>query len=274
MPDRPPHRKLQGRLTLETEVGVFLGETRIRLLEAIERHGSISQAARVLPLSYKSAWDAVEDMNNLADEPLVRRTTGGAHGGGTTLTDYGRRMVAYYRAMEQNYQEALDGTADALGEAGAPDFAHFRRLLRRMAMKTSARNQFVGAVTVLAVKGIHVEVRLQIDADHALAVTITRESADHMGLKLGDEIHAFVKAPSVLLAGALTVPAVEGSQFRGTISRITAGETDSEVGLLLPSGRTITAVVANAVIQSEQLDEGVAAVAVIPPASVILARFD
>jgi len=72
----PQSNKLIGRLALETELGPFLGATRIRLLEAIGEHGSISQAAKAVPLSYKAAWDAVDAMNNLADEPLVLRSTG------------------------------------------------------------------------------------------------------------------------------------------------------------------------------------------------------
>ena len=63
-------QKLVGKLALETEFGPFLGDTRIRLLEAIDTHGSISQAAKAVPLSYKAAWDAVDAMNNLADEAL------------------------------------------------------------------------------------------------------------------------------------------------------------------------------------------------------------
>lgn len=274
MPDHPPHQKLLGRLTLETECGVFLGETRIRLLEAIERHGSISQAARSLPLSYKAAWDTLDAMNNLADEPLVERVAGGSHGGGTTLTPYGRRMVAFYRAMEQNYQEVLEGTARSLGAEGEPDFAHFRRLLRRMSMKASARNQFVGPVTALVDNGINVEVRLRFDADNELAVNITRESAGHLALKIGDEVHAFVKAPAVVLARERTSSAVEGSAFRGTISRIVTDESASEVCLLLPGGRSIVSVVDNAVLRREGLAEGIDAIAVIPPSSAMLVSFD
>ena len=93
--------RLRGRLEVETEFGSFLGDTRIRLLEAIDRYGSISQAAKAVPLSYKAAWDAVDAMNNLAEAPLVERSVGGKHGGGTSLTDYGRRVIAMYRAVEQ-----------------------------------------------------------------------------------------------------------------------------------------------------------------------------
>ena len=50
------HQRLQSRLQVDTEFGTFLGDTRIRLLEAIAVHGSISQAAKAVPLSYKAAW--------------------------------------------------------------------------------------------------------------------------------------------------------------------------------------------------------------------------
>ena len=52
---RPVQHKLVGKLTVDTEFGTFLGDTRIRLLEAIDRYGSISQAAKAVPLSYKAA---------------------------------------------------------------------------------------------------------------------------------------------------------------------------------------------------------------------------
>lgn len=73
--------KLTGKLLIDTAMGSFLGDKRIRLLEAIDTTGSISQAAKAVPLSYKAAWDAVDDMNNVAPEPLVNRAVGGRHGG-------------------------------------------------------------------------------------------------------------------------------------------------------------------------------------------------
>jgi len=97
--DTTQHR-LRGKLQVDTEFGTFLGDTRIRLLEAIGTHGSISQAAKAVPLSYKAAWDAIDAMNNLADHPLVIRSTGGKNGGGTAITDYGHKVVALNRALE------------------------------------------------------------------------------------------------------------------------------------------------------------------------------
>ena len=113
-------------LSLESSVGAELTQTRIRLLEAIAATGSISQAAKRVPLSYKAAWDAVDQINNLSAQPLVARSTGGSGGGGTRLTAYGQRVVAFYRALEQHYQSTLDQAAARLDEVsrtagGLPD---------------------------------------------------------------------------------------------------------------------------------------------------------
>ncbi|MFO1410055.1 MAG: LysR family transcriptional regulator, partial [Steroidobacteraceae bacterium] len=64
----------------------FLADRRIALLEAIGECGSITAAAKRAGLSYKAAWDAVEAMNNLAEQPLVSAAVGGARGGGSQLT--------------------------------------------------------------------------------------------------------------------------------------------------------------------------------------------
>ncbi|MDD3499723.1 MAG: LysR family transcriptional regulator, partial [Sulfurovum sp.] len=76
--------ELTSNLTLELSDQPFLLEKRIQLLNAIKQHGSISKAAKAVPMSYKAAWDAVDTMNNLSQTPIVSRETGGKGGGGTT----------------------------------------------------------------------------------------------------------------------------------------------------------------------------------------------
>lgn len=100
-------RRWRGRLAIGSEHAEFLSETRIGLLEAIEAHGSLSGAARSVPMSYKAAWDTLNRMQALAREPLVIRVIGGDKGGGTTLTAYGRRIVALYRLAEHDCQAAV-----------------------------------------------------------------------------------------------------------------------------------------------------------------------
>lgn len=269
---KPP--RLVGKLAVETEFGSFLGDTRIRLLEEIATHGSISQAAKAVPISYKAAWDAVDAMNNLSEQPLVDRSVGGRHGGGTQLTDYGRRVVGMYRAMEQEYQSSLDRLSATLGQDGASDVDRFKGLLRRMAMRTSARNQFVGPVSALREGAVNFEVCLRIDPRTELTAIITRESAENLELTIGKEMHAFVKAQAVIL---LTDPAVRTSarnHLWGEISRVHDGAVNAEITLALPGGRSITSIVTLDSVHTLGLKPGLPACAVIKASDVILATFN
>src|SRR5271169_704764 len=81
----------------------FLASERIDLLEAIDRMGSIPQAAKRLDLSCKAAWDAVDAINNLAEKPILIRASGNHHGAGSYLTEHGREIVRLYRLLESGY---------------------------------------------------------------------------------------------------------------------------------------------------------------------------
>jgi molybdate transport system regulatory protein len=77
-----------------------LGPGKIDLLEGIERTGSISAAAREMDMSYRRAWLLVDELSHLFSRPVVNRSTGGSHGGGAQLTDFGRALVAAFRRIE------------------------------------------------------------------------------------------------------------------------------------------------------------------------------
>jgi molybdate transport system regulatory protein len=90
------------KLTLRVDLGTgrALGPGKIRLLEAIDKTGSISQAGRSLGMSYRRAWLLVDDMNNCFRDPVIEAERGGAHGGGTTLAPLGKKLVQRYHAIE------------------------------------------------------------------------------------------------------------------------------------------------------------------------------
>lgn len=265
--------RLRSKLEVTTEFGSFLGDTRIRLLEAIDRHGSISQAAKAVPLSYKAAWDAIDAMNNLADQPLVLRSTGGRHGGGTQLTEYGRKTIALYRALEAEYQSALDRLSDAMNEGQASDFQQFRQLLKRMAMKTSARNQFAGHIVALREGQVDFEVRLKLDDENEVVAVITRDSAETMGLVIGMEISALVKSSSVLLLTDPNVRTTARNQLWGEITRLHDGPVNTEIILTMNSGRTICAVITHDSVESLGLAVGKQVCAVFKASAVILCHY-
>ncbi|MGC3944505.1 MAG: LysR family transcriptional regulator [Chryseolinea sp.] len=58
-----------------------IGHGKIRLLELIAEHGSISQAAREMPMSYRRAWLLADEVNTMFDEPVLETQHGGAGGG-------------------------------------------------------------------------------------------------------------------------------------------------------------------------------------------------
>ena len=268
----PP--RLTGHLEVSTDLDAFLGDKRVRLLEAIEQHGSISQAAKHVPMSYKAAWDAVDAMNNLADRPLVERSTGGRAGGGTLLTDHGRRVIALYRAVEAEHQTALERLAQTFASEPVGDVQAFQRLLRRMAVRSSARNQFVGTVSALRAGPVDVEVRLRIDEHLELTAVVTRASAEQLGLAIGTEVIALVKAssPMLLVDEAMRISA--RNQLWGHVHRIVDGPVNAEVTLDLGRGRTAVAVVTRESVASLGLAVGARACAAFKASSVILAVID
>ena len=262
------------RMSLETEIGVALSDTRIRLLEEIGRKGSINQAAKAVPLSYKAAWDAIDTLNNLAPEPLVLRVTGGRQGGGTELTEYGQKMVAMYRALEIEYQAALDRLSEKLDEAGGCDVGGFRQLMRRMSMKTSARNQFSGVITGLRDGGVDYEVRIRLDAQTEIAADITHTSAENLGLAIGKDVFALVKSSSVMLSVDRSLRLTARNQLWGEVAVVHEGPVNNEVTLALPSGRSVTAVVTADSCRSLGIVPGAAVCAFFKASSVILASAD
>ena len=262
-----------GKVTLETELGSSLGDTRIRLLEQIDKLGSINQAAKAVPLSYKAAWDAVDTLNNLSPQPLVMRVTGGRQGGGTQLTDYGRRVVAMYRALELEYQAALERVCTRLDESGPANVKEFQTLMHRMAMKTSARNQFSGTVVGLRDGGVDYEVRLSLDPGIEIVSVITKASAENLGLAIGREVFALVKSSSVLITVDRELRLTARNQLWGVISAIHQGSVNDEVTLALPSGRSVTAVVTRGSCEKLGLQEGVEACALFKSSNVILATY-
>jgi molybdate transport system regulatory protein len=266
---------LTGRLLIETAAGGFLGDRRIRLLEAIGEHGSITQAAKAVPMSYKAAWDAVDDMNNVAPEPLVHRAAGGRHGGGTELTAFGRRLIAFYRVLQEESQLALSRLMGNLAQTGDSGAADFRLILRRMVMKTSARNQFGGPISAIKEGIVDCEVVVRLGDELAITATVTRESAETLGLAVGKQVLAFVKASSIVLMVGEGGRISARNQFRGTVGHIHAGPVNCEVTVDLPGGQhVITAVITAESLAQLGLAEGKPVTAVFKAPSVFLVVLD
>jgi molybdate transport system regulatory protein len=107
-------------LRIQLRILPFIGPGKMQLLEAIDRHGSISAAARVLGMAYPNAWKLVDSLNHHFREPLVSRVMGGRRGGGASLTDTGRAVLEIYRSIETKAKIMFAGDMDALTQLLAP----------------------------------------------------------------------------------------------------------------------------------------------------------
>ena len=237
------------------------------LLEALQATGSITRAARTAGYSYKGAWLALDSANNLAHAPLTEAAAGGAGGGGTRLTAAALALLAAWRALQAEQQAFLRAQEARLAADPA-----LLGLLKRMSMKTTARNQFVGTVTALDAGPVSTEVTITLRHGAEIAATLTSAAARRLGLAVGREALALVKASAVVLVTDFAGWQLSArNQLDGTVSRIERGAVSSLVVLTLPGGSTISATVTNESVEALGLAVGAAATAVFKAYAVMVA---
>ncbi len=138
-------------------------------------------------------------------------------------------------------------------------------------MSISARNVFKGNITALKEGPINAEVEITTPGGDTLVAMLTEASVQSLGLALGQEAVAVVKAPWVtLMAGAPQYRFSARNQLQGTVSAISQGGVNSQVALALPGGSTVYAVVTNDAVAELQLGPGSPAVALFKAGHVLV----
>ena len=243
------------------------GASRVALLAKIAESGSITQAAKAVKMSYKAAWDAIDTMNNLAGEPLVARSTGGKGGGVTHLTERGRQLVRNFQQVEQEHRQFVE----QLGRQSA-DLADDYMLIRRVSMRTSARNQFFGKVSSVKTGAVNDEIELDVAGGHKIVAIITHASTRELGLAVGAEAFALIKASSIILVpSGEQVKFSARNQLAGSIARLQTGAVNTEVVIDLAGGSSVAAIVTNTSSDALELAVGKTVSAIFKASSVILA---
>lgn len=246
------------------------GRRRFELLQAIAATGSILQAAKAVGMSYKGAWDAVEALNNGADEALVHRVAGGKRGGGTRLTERGRELLALYEKLREEQQ----GMVSRIER----EHAHASRdlpVLGRLSMLSSARNQLAGRVVEIQTGAVNDQIAIALPGGGRVVATITRESTKLLQLRRGTPLTALIKAPWIMLAAAgMPLACSAANQLEGVVRRIKPGAVNAEVVLELPGGQTLAAIITEDSVAALGLKKGQPAVALFNASSVILVRLD
>ena len=237
------------------------------LLDAIKATGSINRAARTAGLSYRGAWLMLEAAGNLAHEPLLESATGGAGGGGTRLTAAALDLLQAWGALQVAHLDFLRTQEAALSNHPA-----LAGLLKRMSMKTTARNQFAGVVTAIEIGPVSAQATITLKGGQEIVAAMTSAAARRLKLKKGKEAIALIKASAVVLVSDFAGYLLSArNQLDGTVSRIEKGAVSSLVVLTLPGGSTITASVTNEGVEALELKVGAAATAVFKAYSVMVA---
>jgi molybdate transport system regulatory protein len=140
-----------------------------------------------------------------------------------------------------------------------------------MSMETSARNQFQGKVTRIQRGAVNDEVELAVAGGHAVVAIVTHQSVDSLGLEVGAEAFALVKASSVILvAGDDGARYSARNRLAGTIAAIEPGAVNAEVVIGLPGGGLVAAIITKASANALKLDVGQRASAIFKASSVII----
>jgi molybdate transport system regulatory protein len=100
--------EIKSKIWLESGGEPVFGRGRMFLLQAIGRHGSISQAAKEINISYRKAWSYIKAMEERLNMKLVERRTGGKNGGGALLTGEAGDFLKRYGLLEKGIREIVD----------------------------------------------------------------------------------------------------------------------------------------------------------------------
>lgn len=188
-------------------------DKRLAILRGVSATGSISKSARLVGVSYKSAWQAIETLTNLAGTALVEKLVGGAGGGGARLTQAGEDLLIaaeQWLRLQRNWFERL-GAGKVFDQAALFHPADLTPL--GLAMQTSMRNQWPVTVKSCEAGQNRIRVALMLADGQQLWAQITAESQQLLDLRPGVPALAMCKANAVSIGNYQPIKRAEGSEW-------------------------------------------------------------
>ena len=248
-------------LTLNIKQQLFTDPKRIDLLRAIEQSGSLSQAAKQIGISYKTAWDAINEINQLAPKPFLITATGGKNGGGTKLSAYAVRFIQLYDLLTQLQYKAFN----ILNDDNIP-LDDILKITAKLSLQTSARNQIYGSVSSIEATHIAGLVKVKLnDNQTELKAYITQQSIERLKLNIDKTVLLLIKAPLIELNNK------KENQLIVKVEKIVTDGQLSEISFSLPSGIMLYASKATNEVNQLKLIEGQLTTISIHPQHIIVA---
>ncbi|MGF1702033.1 TOBE domain-containing protein [Photobacterium makurazakiensis] len=253
-------------LTLSQDGKVFANPRRVALLKAIEATGSISQGAKAAGISYKAAYDAIKDMNNRADSPIIDSEKGGKGGGGAVLTHQGKRLVQMYDLLDHIQSMGLQ----ALNDDNVP-LHSLLGVMSKLSLQTSARNQLFGSIIAIENHDLHDLVKIELPSGEIIHATITHGSTVRLKLHVGKDVVALFKGPAISVTTQQPNKNDALNQLKGTLTSIKSDGHSTEVFLKISAENEICALVENTDNTESPLTVGMEVYAAFPHSQVIIA---
>ena len=183
----PKRKKYESRFKpwIEHQGQPILGTGRARLLRDIDELHSIREAAVKLDIPYRSAWEHIRKIEDAIGTPVIKTHRGGAQGGGgSELTEEGKRLLHEYDRYER-YLEELSADEE---------------LWEALKFKVSTRNKLSGVVKQVEIDELAASIRIEIETPRMLKALITKDAVDELDIDIGDEVEAVIKATEVMIA--------------------------------------------------------------------------
>lgn len=177
--------KTSFKVWLEYKGKPLMGAGGAEILEHIHEYKSISKAAKKLGMSYRYVWGYVRKMEKVLGDPVIETFKGGRAGGG------GARLTKLGASLLEEYEHVQRGLGDVLFDT---------KCLEVKGLKISARNRLEGRVVSVEKEGLMAKVKVEIVKPASVTALISKEAADELGLKVGDQVAAVVKATEVMIA--------------------------------------------------------------------------
>jgi len=177
--------RLSYKLWIEDNGRPVLGRGGAEILEQVQKQESITRAAQELRMSYRFVWNYLQRIEKSAGEPIIETFRGGkSGGGGAGLTLHGKNLLDEYRRLEAHMVEVL-------GEKNAMEVKR---------LKISARNRLKGKVISVEKDGLMAKIKVEITVPATVTAMISKEAAEDLGIKVGNQVEAIIKATEVMIA--------------------------------------------------------------------------
>lgn len=201
-------------------------DKRLAILRGVASTGSISEAARHVGVSYKSAWQAIETLSNLAGTALVEKAVGGTGGGGARLTRAGAGLLqasAQWQNLQQAWFKQIGQQPLGLLRTGLMDLG--------LGMQTSMRNQWPVIVERCEQNASRARIECRLSDGQKIWAQITPESQQLLGLAPGLSIVAMCKASAVSVrANSGAVQAFGENRLSGQIKGFDGADNATDSG--------------------------------------------